>query len=95
MKPCAAGDRCIIKPQLIDPQHRCPVCERHIHAIYGVTNLTSENICHSRLCYDCVARVGLIPQFTPASQTSEQSNFQLLTQLSDTTTPSPALPTDS
>lgn len=70
MKPCAAGERCNLRPSLADPQHKCPVCKRHIHAICGVPNVNAGNICHSRICQDCFCKVGQSPQFTPASQAS-------------------------
>ena len=67
LKPCAAGDRCTLKPMLADPQHKCPTCERHIHAICGVPNINARNLCHGRICHDCFAKVGASPEFAPVS----------------------------
>ena len=44
LKPCAASDRCTLKPMLAHPQHKCPTCERHIHAICGVPNINARNL---------------------------------------------------
>ena len=44
LKPCAAGDLCTLKPMLAEPQHKCPIYERHIHAICGVPNINTCNL---------------------------------------------------
>ena len=71
MKPCAAGDRCNMKPALADPQHKCPKCRRHIHAICGVPDVNSKNEMNSRLCFECFRKVGKSPDLnvSPASET--------------------------
>lgn len=71
MKVCAAGDRCHLKPVLVDPQHKCPTCRQHIHAIWGVPVVNSKNKMNIRMCFECFCKVGKIPDpsVSPASET--------------------------
>ena len=73
LQPCAAGDRCHMKPALADPQHKCIKCRRHIHAICGVPDLNAINHMNSRFCYSCFPTVGLTP--SPASSESTSTSI--------------------
>ena len=42
MLPCAAGDRCLLKPKLADPQHKCPKCRQNINAICGILDVDAQ-----------------------------------------------------
>ena len=42
LKPCAAGDRCTLKPMLADPQHKCPTCERYRIILYHTLTYISN-----------------------------------------------------
>ena len=73
MQPCAAGDRCCLKPKLADPQHKCPVCRRHIHALCGVVDLHADNHMNSRICYDCLSKLTSPSEPSATSSPSEPS----------------------
>ena len=76
LKPCAAGDRCHLKPTLADPQHKCPKCRRHIHAICGVPDVNCKNDMNSRLCFKCfkAACTPDLHQSPASSETTPTSN---------------------
>ena len=49
MLPCTAGDRCLLKPKLADPQHKCPKCRQNIHAICDILDINADNRMNSRI----------------------------------------------
>jgi hypothetical protein len=51
---CAAGDRCQMNGAPAPSTHRCPFCDRHIHAICGIVIENAPNEFHNRRCFDCV-----------------------------------------
>ena len=52
--PCATGFRCndILK-QPAHRRHRCPNCDKHIHAFCGVEIPNPSSDYHNRRCFDC------------------------------------------
>jgi hypothetical protein len=50
---CAAGDRCEMNGAPAPSMHRCPFCDRHIHAICGIIIENAPNEFHNRRCFDC------------------------------------------
>jgi hypothetical protein len=50
---CAAGDRCEMNGAPAPSMHRCPFCDRHIHAICGIIIENASNEFHNRRCFDC------------------------------------------
>ena len=50
---CAAGDRCEMNGMPAPSTHRCPSCDRHIHAICGILIEDAPNEFHNRRCFDC------------------------------------------
>ena len=50
---CAAGHRCEMHGAPAPSTHRCPTCDRHIHAICGILMENAPNEFHNRMCFDC------------------------------------------
>ncbi|KAI2510970.1 hypothetical protein MHU86_3442 [Fragilaria crotonensis] len=50
---CAAGNRCQMHGAPAPSTHRCPSCDRHIHAICGILMDNAPNEFHNRKCFDC------------------------------------------
>ena len=88
LKPCAAGDRCTLKPMLADPHHKCPTCEQHIHAIFGVPNINAHKLCHGRIWHDCFTKIGASPKFAPVSQNITANSCSTQSQPSRSSTSS-------
>ena len=73
LQPCAAGDCCHLNT-LADPQHKCPKCRRHIHAICGVPDVNATNDMNSRFCFSCFPTVGLTPNLHPSPASSKSTS---------------------
>ena len=87
IKPCAAGDLCYTKPVLADPQHKCPKCCQHIHAICGVPDDISKNEMNNRLCFECFCKFGKSSDINISTASENDSTTHLHKTPTPTGTP--------